>query len=79
MLQIDSHSDQMGELLSLALSFCFLISNSSDNSSSRIYDLSAPLAAAGISILYQSSYTSDFIFVRLLIIHRALSMLTVTP
>lgn len=29
-----------------------------------MYDLSAPLAAAGISILYQSSYMSDFIFVR---------------
>ncbi|KAF8165564.1 hypothetical protein B0H34DRAFT_647475 [Crassisporium funariophilum] len=45
-LQIDSHSDQIG------------------NSGTRVYDLSAPLATAGISILYQSSYMSDFIFVR---------------
>ncbi|KAH9482540.1 hypothetical protein JR316_0004640 [Psilocybe cubensis] len=35
-----------------------------DNSGTRVYDLSAPLAAAGISILYQSSYMSDFIFVK---------------
>ena len=28
-----------------------------------MYELSAPLAAAGISILYQSTYMSDFIFV----------------
>lgn len=34
-----------------------------DNSGARVRELSAPLAAAGISILYQSSYTSDFIFV----------------
>ncbi|KAF8914206.1 hypothetical protein CPB84DRAFT_1840939 [Gymnopilus junonius] len=39
-------------------------SDQTDNSGSRIYDLSAPLATAGISILYQSSYTSDFIFVK---------------
>jgi hypothetical protein len=61
-LQIDSHSDQMG------------VSNSYppcpqldiiivDNSGERVYELSAPLAAAGISILYQSTYMSDFIFV----------------
>lgn len=35
-----------------------------DNSGARVHELSAPLAAAGISILYQSSYLSDFIFVR---------------
>ncbi|KAF9534684.1 hypothetical protein CPB83DRAFT_754572 [Crepidotus variabilis] len=35
-----------------------------DSSGTRVYDLSAPLAAAGISILYQSSYMSDFIFVK---------------
>ena len=34
-----------------------------DNSGARVRELSAPLAAAGISILYQSSYMSDFIFV----------------
>ncbi|KAF8915349.1 hypothetical protein CPB85DRAFT_1387826 [Mucidula mucida] len=35
-----------------------------DNSGARINELSAPLAAAGISILYQSSYMSDFLFVK---------------
>ncbi|OAX44030.1 hypothetical protein K503DRAFT_679751 [Rhizopogon vinicolor AM-OR11-026] len=35
-----------------------------DNSGARVHELSAPLAAAGISILYQSSYLSDFIFVK---------------
>ncbi|TFK43752.1 hypothetical protein BDQ12DRAFT_718943 [Crucibulum laeve] len=35
-----------------------------DNSGARVNELSAPLAAAGISILYQSSYMSDFIFVK---------------
>ncbi|KAG1833498.1 hypothetical protein EV424DRAFT_1618389 [Suillus variegatus] len=35
-----------------------------DSSGARIHELSAPLAAAGISILYQSSYLSDFIFVK---------------
>ncbi|KAH7930671.1 hypothetical protein BV22DRAFT_1101630 [Leucogyrophana mollusca] len=35
-----------------------------DNSGARAHELSAPLAAAGISILYQSSYMSDFIFVK---------------
>ncbi|KAK7676910.1 hypothetical protein QCA50_020166 [Cerrena zonata] len=35
-----------------------------DTSGARIHELSAPLAAAGISILYQSSYMSDFIFVK---------------
>ncbi|KAF8138369.1 hypothetical protein EV363DRAFT_1520091 [Boletus edulis] len=34
------------------------------NSGARVHELSAPLAAAGISILYQSSYMSDFIFVK---------------
>ncbi|KAI0335648.1 hypothetical protein GY45DRAFT_1366722 [Cubamyces sp. BRFM 1775] len=40
-------------------------SESLDNSGARVHELSAPLAAAGISILYQSSYMSDFIFVSL--------------
>ncbi|KAF8639804.1 hypothetical protein AX17_001063 [Amanita inopinata Kibby_2008] len=35
-----------------------------DISGARVNELSAPLAAAGISILYQSSYMSDFIFVK---------------
>ncbi|KAJ7228406.1 hypothetical protein GGX14DRAFT_413017 [Mycena pura] len=35
-----------------------------DDAGSRVSELSAPLAAAGISILYQSSYMSDFIFVK---------------
>ncbi|KAF9226689.1 hypothetical protein BS17DRAFT_806773 [Gyrodon lividus] len=35
-----------------------------DNSGARVHELSAPLATAGISILYQSSYMSDFIFVK---------------
>ncbi|KZT70374.1 hypothetical protein DAEQUDRAFT_764810 [Daedalea quercina L-15889] len=39
-------------------------SDSLDNSGARVRELSAPLAAAGISILYQSSYMSDFIFVK---------------
>ncbi|PPQ77674.1 hypothetical protein CVT25_011109 [Psilocybe cyanescens] len=39
-------------------------SDQMDSSGTRVYDLSAPLAAAGISILYQSSYMSDFIFVK---------------
>ncbi|KAJ4479253.1 hypothetical protein J3R30DRAFT_2738701 [Lentinula aciculospora] len=39
-------------------------SNALDDAGARVYELSAPLAAAGISILYQSSYLSDFIFVK---------------
>ncbi|KAJ7682552.1 hypothetical protein DFH06DRAFT_297680 [Mycena polygramma] len=35
-----------------------------DNAGARVNELSAPLAAAGISILYQSSYMSDLIFVK---------------
>ncbi|KAM5535510.1 hypothetical protein V8D89_010847 [Ganoderma adspersum] len=35
-----------------------------DTSGARVHELSAPIAAAGISILYQSSYMSDFIFVK---------------
>ncbi|KAL5527519.1 hypothetical protein ACEPAG_6320 [Sanghuangporus baumii] len=38
--------------------------DSLSNSGSRVRELSSPLAAAGISILYQSSYLSDFIFVK---------------
>ncbi|KAL0580074.1 hypothetical protein V5O48_001933 [Marasmius crinis-equi] len=39
-------------------------SDSLDSSGARVNELSAPLATAGISILYQSSYLSDFIFVK---------------
>ncbi|KAJ7178911.1 hypothetical protein C8R46DRAFT_618532 [Mycena filopes] len=35
-----------------------------DNAGARVQELSASLSAAGISILYQSSYMSDFIFVK---------------
>ncbi|KAG6903408.1 hypothetical protein C0995_005431 [Termitomyces sp. Mi166 len=35
-----------------------------DTSGARVNEVSAPLAAAGISILYQSSYMSDFILVK---------------
>ncbi|KDQ64383.1 hypothetical protein JAAARDRAFT_187716 [Jaapia argillacea MUCL 33604] len=35
-----------------------------DKSGARVHELSAPLALAGISILYQSSYTSDFLLVK---------------
>ncbi|KAJ8503172.1 hypothetical protein ONZ45_g11095 [Pleurotus djamor] len=35
-----------------------------ENAGARVHELSAPLAAAGISIMYQSSYMSDFIFVK---------------
>ncbi|KAF7332299.1 ACT-7 domain-containing protein [Mycena kentingensis (nom. inval.)] len=38
--------------------------NQLDDTGARVSELSAPLAAAGISILYQSSYMSDFIFVK---------------
>jgi hypothetical protein len=44
-----------------------LIVGHSDNSGARVHELSAPLAAAGISILYQSSYMSDFILVSSLV------------
>lgn len=44
--------------------YCFITHKFSDSSGARVHELSAPLAAAGISILYQSSYLSDFIFVR---------------
>jgi len=64
-LQIDSHSDGLGIYLLPPLSpsithFLQIIGDSG----ARVHELSAPLAAAGISILYQSSYMSDFIFVR---------------
>ncbi|KAG5648852.1 hypothetical protein DXG03_000201 [Asterophora parasitica] len=35
-----------------------------DNSGARVTEVSAPLAAAGISILYHSTYMSDFILVK---------------
>ncbi|KAG7097287.1 hypothetical protein E1B28_004652 [Marasmius oreades] len=50
-------------------------SDSLDNSGARVNELSAPLAAAGISILYQSSYMSDFIFVKESRLPEALSLL----
>lgn len=68
-LQIDSHADGLGELPSLTLACSVatavltLSPLSIDTSGARVHELSAPLAAAGISILYQSSYMSDFIFV----------------
>jgi len=62
-LQIDSHNDQIGMYISLSHPFSSLILFFPDNSGTRVHDLSAPLADAGISILYQSSYMSDFIFV----------------
>ncbi|EKM79868.1 hypothetical protein AGABI1DRAFT_106212 [Agaricus bisporus var. burnettii JB137-S8] len=40
----------------------------------RVNELSAPLAAAGISILYQSSYMCDFIFVREARLHEVLTL-----
>ncbi|KAH8094867.1 hypothetical protein BXZ70DRAFT_908666 [Cristinia sonorae] len=46
-----------------------------DQSGARIHELSAPLAAAGISILYQSSYMSDFIFVKENRLHEVMSLL----
>ncbi|KAG9317365.1 hypothetical protein JVU11DRAFT_1564 [Chiua virens] len=45
-----------------------------DNSGTRVHELSAPLAAAGISILYQSSYMSDFIFVKEFRLREAMSL-----
>jgi len=61
-LQIDSHSDQLGQVNSfLPLTGSDILL--ADSSGARVNELSAPLAAAGISILYQSSYMSDFIFV----------------
>ncbi|KAG6842048.1 hypothetical protein C0991_003574 [Blastosporella zonata] len=46
-----------------------------DNSGARVNEVSAPLAAAGISILYQSSYMSDFILVKESRIQEAMSLL----
>ncbi|KZT06423.1 uncharacterized protein LAESUDRAFT_177259 [Laetiporus sulphureus 93-53] len=46
-----------------------------DNSGARVRELSAPLAAAGISILYQSSYMSDFIFVKSARLSQVMSLL----
>ncbi|CCM00678.1 uncharacterized protein FIBRA_02717 [Fibroporia radiculosa] len=57
-LQIDSHSDEIGQ-----------------NSGTRVLELSTPLAAAGISILYQSSYTSDYIFVKSAKLSQVMSLL----
>lgn len=62
-LQVDSHNDQIGMKENLPREYLPL-TRSLDNSGARVNEVSAPLAAAGISILYQSSYMSDFIFVR---------------
>lgn len=51
-------------------------SDQMDNSGARVHELSAPLAAAGISILYQSSYMSDFIFVKQSRLHQVIALLT---
>ncbi|KAJ3568937.1 hypothetical protein NP233_g5388 [Leucocoprinus birnbaumii] len=45
-----------------------------DNSGARVNELSGPLAVAGISILYQSSYMCDFIFVKESRLHEALTL-----
>lgn len=65
-LQIDSHNDQIGTYFSPFFfpNSLFLLLFFTGKSGTRVHDLSAPLADAGISILYQSSYMSDFIFVR---------------
>ena len=67
-LQIDSHADGLGKYYDqlIVRTGCLLMPISHprlDTSGARVHELSAPLAAAGISILYQSSYMSDFIFV----------------
>lgn len=62
-LQIDSHSDQLGSFFPFFQFHSPRLTPSEDNAGARVNELSAPLAAAGISILYQSSYMSDFIFV----------------
>ncbi|KAL4081554.1 hypothetical protein V8B97DRAFT_2029166 [Scleroderma yunnanense] len=49
-----------------------------DNSGARVHELSAPLAAAGISILYQSSYMSDFIFVKESRLQQVMTLLRVS-
>ncbi|KAL0949260.1 hypothetical protein HGRIS_009338 [Hohenbuehelia grisea] len=46
-----------------------------ENSGARVNELSAPLAAAGISIMYQSSYMSDFIFVKETRLQEVMSLL----
>ncbi|KAG6336596.1 hypothetical protein ID866_2505 [Astraeus odoratus] len=49
-------------------------SNQLDSSGARVHELSAPLAAAGISILYLSSYMSDFIFVKQSRLHQVMTL-----
>lgn len=51
-------------------------SDSADSSGARIHSISAPLSAAGISIFYQSSYMSDFIFVKEWRLNEVISILT---
>ncbi|KAG6817864.1 hypothetical protein H0H87_001696 [Tephrocybe sp. NHM501043] len=48
---------------------------SHNNSGARVNEVSAPLATAGISILYQSSYMSDFILVKESRMQEAMSLL----
>ncbi|PFH51296.1 hypothetical protein AMATHDRAFT_142951 [Amanita thiersii Skay4041] len=50
--------------------------DSHNSSGARAIELSAPLAAAGISILYQSSYMCDYIFVKETRLHEALDLLS---
>jgi hypothetical protein len=69
-LQIDSHSDGYGAIFRLFSFFDLAevgLARTCSDTGTRVHELSAPLAAAGISILYQSSYTSDFIFVRIIL------------
>jgi hypothetical protein len=64
-LQIDSHSSGLGTPYHfLSVSSPPNTGHGQDSAGARVHEISAPLAAAGISILYQSSYMSDFIFVR---------------
>jgi hypothetical protein len=51
-------------------------SDGTDDSGARVHSVSAPLSAAGISILYQSSYMSDYIFVKEWRLQEVISILT---
>lgn len=50
---------RLASFLPLVLISCF-----SDDSGAHLHEVCAPIAAAGISILYHSSHQNDFIFVR---------------
>ena len=62
-----SAADRLAQRLRYVLAACTacVVDNhfEIDNTGARVHEISAPLAAAGISILYQSSHISDFIFV----------------